>query len=125
MRRRGKGSAFPKRRHPAYRRFIRAQACILDGRYTKVRLTLYDQWTRRGFWHVCWGPIDPSHVMDHQARGAYDVGECVPMCRATHEFYGKHEYDGEWELVTEISQKRLENEAGGYALKFVERGGVV
>lgn len=117
------GSAFPKRRNPEYRRFIRAQQCILEGRYTKIRLTVYDKWTRRGFWHVCWGPIDPAHVGQHQARGAYDVGVCAPMCRAVHQFYDEHR--DEWEYVTELSEKRLENEAGGFALKYVERGGVV
>lgn len=44
------------------------------------------------------------------------------MCRATHQFYDEHR--DEWEQVTELSERRLENEAGGFALKFVERGGL-
>lgn len=88
-----------------------------------MRLTIYDQWTRRGFRHVCWGPIDPAHVGDHQATGAPDVGVCVPLCRAAHAFYDEHRE--EWPQVTALSEKRMANEAGGYALAFVERGGVV
>lgn len=51
------------------------------------------------------------------------MGVCVPLCRAAHRFYDEHR--DEWEYVTDLPERRLGSEAAGYALKFVERGGIV
>lgn len=118
------GSRFPKRRHPEYRRWIRAQPCILTQWLTAQRLTANDLGAGPGFWrHLCWGPIDPAHVGEKQSRGAYDLGRVVPLDRAAHRFYDEHRR--EWEAVTGLTEALMENLAGGYALKWVERGGTL
>lgn len=122
------GALFPNRKDPAFRRWLRTENdCLLSGRRLAKRLALFD--IQRlggtdnaiGFDHVCWGPIDPAHVGDKQSRGAPDLGHCVPLCRAAHDFYDQHR--SAWKSVTGLSEKRMANEAGGFALKYVERGG--
>ena len=63
------------------------------------------------------------HVGEHQATGAYDLGRILPACWSAHFFYDHHR--DEWEYATELTEAWMENEAGGYALKYVERGGLI
>lgn len=120
-----KGSAFPKHKNPAFRRWLRTEnECLLAHRYLTKRFSMHDiELMLRRFVHVCWGPIDPAHVGQKQSQGAADVGHCVPLCRAAHDFYDQHR--SEWRRVTGYGEKRMANEAGGYGLKYVERGGKV
>ena len=66
LRNRG-GSMFPKRRDKAYTDWIKTLPCVLFAL------------------HECWGPIDPAHVFKTRAKGAYDRGETVPLCRKAHD----------------------------------------
>lgn len=127
MKRVGKrGALFPAVKNPAFRRWLRTQhPCMLANTYTTTRLTAFDSPNLDGSWvrvHVCWGPIDPAHVGTHQARGASDVGHCVPLCRAAHRFYDEHR--GRWQEATGLTGSDMASRAGGYGLKWVERGGV-
>jgi hypothetical protein len=125
--RKRKGSAFPKQRDAAYRRWIRTEnRCLLRGRQTLRRVTAYDmleKWTTDplAWFHCCWGPIDPAHVGETQAQGAPDFGVLVPLCRAAHGFYDEHRSD--WALVTGYTEPMMASAASGYALKYTERGG--
>jgi hypothetical protein len=113
-------SRFRGRRHPEFRAFIRAQSCLLAGRLTHRRLTPNDI-ARGNIWaHVCWGAIDPAHVNETVARGAYDLGEVVPLCRAAHRQLDQHLGPALFAQATELN---LTWYAGGYAVKFVEQGG--
>ena len=121
-----KGSAFPKQRDPAYRAWVRGLGCLLWDKLLQRAISLHDTpftlgW--RGFVHRCWGPIDPAHVGPHQANGAPDLGACVPLCRAAHDYYDQHR--SAFAKVTGWSEKLLANHAAGLALRYVERGGVV
>ena len=68
LRNRGKrGSSFPKRRDRKYTEWVKTLPCLLF------------------LLHDCWGPIDPAHVFKTRAKGAYDRGEVVPLCRKAHD----------------------------------------
>jgi hypothetical protein len=110
-------SAFPERRDPRYRSWVRAFACLLAGRYTTAPLTIND--VRSGIlWrHVCWGAIDPAHVNDTQGRGAGDVGECVPLCRAAHRALDQRFGPAEFARVTSLD---LSSIAAGLGLRYAE-----
>lgn len=77
---------------------------------------------RVGWLHVCWGPIDPAHVNETQARGAYDVGEIVPLCRGAHRMLDQVLGPAEFAQVTGLDLAHL---AAGYPQAFVERGGTL
>jgi hypothetical protein len=88
-----KGSAFPKQRNAAFRRWLCSLGCEFLGATIGVSVSPNDAalglaW--RGFQHRCWGSVDPAHVGKHQATGAPDVGACLPLCRAMHQFYDEH-----------------------------------
>ena len=129
------GSSFPKQRDKKYRRWIRTEnACLLRGDalfpcVTRRQVTPFDKtwWPGKGgvpqWRHICFGPVDPAHVGKHQAQGAPDVGAIVPLCRAAHSFYDEHRSD--WRYVTGYSEKQMASAASGYALKYVESGGVL
>jgi hypothetical protein len=94
----------------------------MAGRLTYRRLTPNDQALANGkFRHVCWGAIDPAHVNETVARGAYDLGEIVPLCRAAHRQLDVHLGPALFAQATELN---LTWYAGGYAVKFVEQGGL-
>jgi hypothetical protein len=114
------GALFPKVRNREYRAYIRGMDCLLTNRSTQDEMTCYDVTTARGFVHVCWGPIDPAHVGDHQAQGAPDVGCVIPLCRAAHRYYDEHRQS--FYRVTGISERQLVSIAAGLALKWAERG---
>lgn len=119
------GAQFPARRNPAYRRFVRGEPCLLMTRLTATQMCPYDRSAGplfRGWWiHVCWGPIDPAHVGDHQARGAPDIGAIAPLCRGAHRFYDERR--SAWAEVTGISDAEMASVASGLALKWAETGG--
>src|SRR5437588_5178151 len=118
------GALFLARRNRPYRAFVRGEPCLLMTRLTAVQLCPYDRPAPgfAGWWiHVCWGPVDPAHVGDHQARGAPDVGVLAPLCRGAHRFYDEHR--GAWPEVTGISEAEMASVASGLALKWTETGG--
>ena len=123
--RRGK-SSFPKQRDAKYRRWIWTEnPCMLRGCVIGCSFSSHDvsqglAW--RGFKHVCWGANTPAHVGKHQATGAPDFGRCVPLCQAAHQFYDEHRHA--WSRFTGYTEVRMESAAAGYALRYVERGGV-
>jgi hypothetical protein len=129
-----KGSSFPKQRDAKYRKWVRTENdCMLrgDGLFPRVTLASLsladsvisrDRDTRVWWVHNCWGPIDPAHVGDSQARGAPDFGVIVPLCRAAHDYYDHHR--SKWRKTTGYSEKQMASAASGYALAYVERGGV-
>lgn len=80
----------------------------------------YPPW--RNWEHRCWGPIDPAHVGKHRAQGAPDFGVTVPLCRAAHQFYDEHR--DRWPKLTGYGQRKMASAAAGFALKYVERGGI-
>lgn len=130
MRRVGKkGAAFPKVKNREFRTWLRTEHdCEIRGRFLLAPLSFMDVPAARGPWdpkvkflHRCWLPIDPAHVGLKQSQGAPDVGHCVPLCRAAHRFYDNHRAD--WEAATGLSEAEMERRAGGYGLKWVERGG--
>jgi hypothetical protein len=102
------GSAFPKRRNPAYRQWVQDRhPCILWGQVIGAQFSVYDMadsWD--SIRHNCWGPVDPAHVWKHQATGANDVGCILPMCRASHQAYDERR--AWWHQVTGISAEQLE-----------------
>lgn len=119
-----KGSSFPKRRDPVYRRWVWTEnPCMLLDATIRVPFSTHDlalpAW---GYVHRCWGANTPAHVGDHQAQGAPDFGVLVPLCQAAHDYYDHHR--DEWERVTRYSEKKMALAASGYALKYVEQGGV-
>ena len=63
------GSLFPKRRDRPYTEWIKTLPCVLFG---------------TPFGHEGWETIDPAHVFETRACGAYDRGEVVPLCRKHH-----------------------------------------
>lgn len=72
-------SRFPKRRDPAYCKWVRSLPCLLRG------------WTRRhddGTEEIarpCWGRVEAAHVCGKtRGAGAYDRGEVAPLCRLHH-----------------------------------------
>lgn len=118
------GSAFPKVRDKKYRDWVRLEnPCMLRGATIRVPFSTHDfplpAW---GYIHECWGDMTPAHVGDHQARGAPDFGVIVPLCQAAHQYYDEHR--DEWERVTRYSEKQMALAASGYALRYVEQGGV-
>src|SRR5205085_7011060 len=120
------GAQFPTRRNRAYRAAVRAEPCLLMARLTGRQLCPYDRPAPGfpGWWiHVCWGPIDPAHVGDHQATGAPDLGALVPLCRGAHRFYD--EQRSVWHDVTGISEAEMASVASGLALKWAETGGTL
>lgn len=119
------GSAFPKVKNPAYRAWIRSLACLLAGRFTERRITPNDsRWAFRvgptEWRHICWGRIECAHVNETQARGAGDVGECAPLCAASH-----HALDQRLGAATfaKVTGLNLTHIAAGLAQTYVERGG--
>lgn len=84
------GSLFPQQRDDAYRRAVRGCPCLLRGRMLTRPFSSHDRDLGRGFWHYCWGPVDPAHIGPHQAVGAPDRGHVLPLCRAAHQFYDEH-----------------------------------
>ena len=126
---RGRAS-FPKVKNRAFRRWIASLPCLLAGRVIRRRFSEYDRLIAGGltgglagglFEHRCWGDMTPAHVGEHQARGAPDVGRCVPLCKIAHQEYDEHR--SRWYQVTGFTEKRMANEAGGYALRYAETGG--
>lgn len=123
-------SRFPGRRNPAYRAWVRTLGCVLAGKLVTARFSLRDQLdpleavglTRISFrWrHVCWGPIDPVHVNETQARGAYDVGEIVPLCRAAHRALDQWLGAAGFAQVTGLDLRAI---AAGLVQQYVEQGG--
>jgi hypothetical protein len=98
---------------------------MLAGAVYGTALTLNDEplglaW--RGFAHRCWGGMTPAHVGKHQATGAADFGCIVPLCAAAHLFYDLHRKA--WAKITGWTEKKMASAASGYALRYVERGGV-
>lgn len=129
MRSRGqRGAAFPQRKHRPFRTWLRTEnPCLFRGRRITRRFSAND-WALPGggFVHRCFGPIDPAHVGDRtQAGGAGDLGECVPWCRAVHRCYdqGWGRDRAAFAQATGFTERELANRAGGYGLKYVERGG--
>lgn len=124
--RKRKGSSFPRQRDAKYRRWIRTENdCLLWRKPITARVGLYDKYPVYApavLEHRCWGPIDPAHVGDSQARGAPDFGVIVPLCRAAHDFYDQHR--SRWAKVTGYTEATMASEASGYGLRYVERGGV-
>jgi hypothetical protein len=129
-----KGSSFPKQRDPVYRRWIWTEnPCMLAERLLRGPVSLlhdapYEHMNHnaarvyRGWWHNCWGGNTPAHVGKHQAKGAPDFGVLVPLCRVAHQFYDEHRK--EWAKATGFTEKKMASAASGYALKYVELGGV-
>ena len=71
FRRHGKpGSMFPDRRDKPYTEWIKTLPCSLFG---------------TPFGQECWDTIDPAHVFETRAVGAFDRGETVPLCRKHHQ----------------------------------------
>jgi len=106
-----------KRKNVAFRRWLVTLGCDLMGATIGRALTANDvplglAW--RGFEHRCWGPIDPAHIGEHQSRGASDVGYCLPMCRAMHEYYDEHR--SSFYQITGRSPKQLMREAARWGV---------
>ena len=116
----GRGSAFPHKRDPVYRRWIRSMGCLIWGAALPRAISLNDEPAGRGFTHRCWGPMDPAHVGQHQATGAPDRGAVVCLCRAAHKWYDERR--SQFAKVTGLTDKKLENIAAGLGLKYVEQG---
>ena len=104
LRNRG-GSSFPKRRDPAYTKWIKTLPCVLFGILG----------------HVCDGPIDPCHVFKTRACGAYDRGEVVPGCR-----FGMHrKQEGRtaaFMIETGVNVRRIAKELLVWYEEEIERG---
>ncbi len=113
------GAAFPKVKNKAVRDWIRSLPCLLGAQWLTKRLSVMDREASgfNGFWHVCWGPTDPAHVGQHQARGAPDVGHCVPLCRAAHQYYDEHRPS--WAKATELTEGHMGVAAEGYAIRWL------
>ena len=112
------GHSFPKGVDEPYRRWIRQQACILSGNVVLGMISPDDQHIgfSLAFHHVCWGPVDPAHVGQHQATGAPDMGRLLPLCRAAHQFYDEHRLS--FYRVTGIPPQTLAWEAARFAAEY-------
>lgn len=117
------GAAFPHKREPELRRFVKSHDCLLEGKVTHRQITPFDEPVGRRFRHICWGPVDPAHVGEHDAQGVGDVNTLVPLCRAAHGFYDTQR--SWWESATEIPEAQLRWVAAALVVKFIERGGVL
>jgi len=116
------GAAFPKVKNPAYRTWIRSLDCLLAGCRTAVQISPFDRrWWGDQWFHVCFGRIQCAHVNETQARGAADVGECVPLCGAAHHALDQRLGPAKFAQVTELNLTHI---AAGLAQTYVERGGI-
>jgi hypothetical protein len=126
------GSSFPKVRDKAYCTWLVTEnPCLLEGGVpvlhslpvaTSIPYTIVYRDGDFRLVHRCWGGLDPAHVGKHRSKGAPDVGATVPLCRAAHRFYDEHR--SEWQLVTGYAEAKMASAASGYALRYVEQGGV-
>jgi len=113
--RKRKGSAFPKQRDAAYRRWVRTTIpCVALSTWTlSAPISPNDApvWTEEGggLYHRCWGPPEAAHIGKHQATGAPDRGAVVTMCRAAHRYYDEHR--AKFYRVTKFTPEFLEREA--------------
>jgi hypothetical protein len=125
-----KGSAFPEMRDAKFRRWVWTEnLCLLAGHHLPGRVSHHDRkWVLSTFghgmiyMHVCWGGVTPAHVGKHQATGAPDFGVLVPLCKAAHQSYDEHR--DVWPRATGYTEKKMALAASGYALQYVESGGV-
>jgi hypothetical protein len=120
------GSSFPKMRDSEYRAWIRSLGCEVEGQDMVERLSVNDvemRYRNRTEWrHVCWGRVECAHVNETQARGAADVGECVPLCTAAHFALDQRLGPATFAKVTGLNLTHI---AAGLAQCYVERGGWV
>jgi hypothetical protein len=127
-----KGSAFPKVRDKTFCVWLVTEnPCLLEGGApvehslpvaTSIPYAIVYRDGDFRLAHRCWGAITPAHVGKHRAQGAPDFGHVIPLCKAAHQFYDEHR--SEWPRVTGYSEKKMALAASGYALKYVEQGGV-
>lgn len=82
IRKRGKGSRFPKARDPEFTKWVRGLPCCVAA----IPCAQVDPEDPMRAWRRdrCFGEIQPAHVnRKKRAQGARDLGEVVPLC-ATH-----------------------------------------